>query len=90
MLPIDFVASAASLGAYATRAVSRDDLWTALEEARHQDRTTVIVVEVDIEERVPAYGAWWDVPIAEVAEMEPVQRERTAYEEERKKERYLL
>ncbi len=90
VLPIDFVASAASLGAYATRAVSRDDLWTALEEARHQDRTTVIVVEVDIEERVPAYGAWWDVPIAEVAEMEPVQRARTAYEEERKKERHLL
>ena len=90
LLPIDFVANAASLGAHAIRAVTREELEAALAEARHRDRTTVIVVEVDGEKRVPGYEAWWDVPIAEVAEMEPVQRARTAYEHTRKKERYFL
>ena len=90
VLPIDFVANAASLGAHAIRAVTSDDLQAALEEARHQDRTTVIVVEVDGEKRVPDYETWWDVPIAEVAEMEPVQMARTQYEQARKRERYFL
>ena len=48
LLPIDFVANAASLGAHAIRAVTREEVEAALEEARHRDRTTVIVVEVAI------------------------------------------
>jgi 3D-(3,5/4)-trihydroxycyclohexane-1,2-dione acylhydrolase (decyclizing) len=39
---------------------------------------------------VPNYDAWWDVPVAEVSEMPPVQDVRRDYEERLKTERYLL
>ncbi len=89
VLPIDLAANAASLGAHALRARTREELWRALEEARAQDRTTVIVVEVDREARVPAYEAWWDVPVAEVSQMPSVQRARAEYEAHRARERLL-
>jgi len=89
-VPVDFAANAQSLGAHAIQAVTRDDLERALEEARRKDRTTVIVVEVDKEMRVPGYESWWDVPVAEVSEVEAVERARTQYEKAVKKERYLL
>lgn len=90
VLPIDLAANAASLGAHAVRARTREELWKALEEARTQDRTTVIVVEVDPQARVPAYEAWWDVPVAEVSSMPSVQRARAEYERQRAQERHLL
>jgi 3D-(3,5/4)-trihydroxycyclohexane-1,2-dione acylhydrolase (decyclizing) len=50
-------------------------------------RTTVIVVETDLDHRVPGYESWWDVQVAEVSEMEPVQRARAAYEDAVRRER---
>jgi 3D-(3,5/4)-trihydroxycyclohexane-1,2-dione acylhydrolase (decyclizing) len=90
VLPIDFVANAASLGARAVRAVTVDDLRAALDEARRSDRTSVIVVEVDGSVRVPGYESWWDVPVAEVSEMDSVRRARSAYEAAVKRERHYL
>jgi 3D-(3,5/4)-trihydroxycyclohexane-1,2-dione acylhydrolase (decyclizing) len=90
VLPIDFAANAASLGAHAIRATTHEDLWKALEESRRQDRTTVIVVEVDGEERVPGYEAWWDVPVAEVSEMGTVRRAHVEYEQALLRERDYL
>lgn len=87
VLPIDLAANAASLGAHAIRARTREELWKALEEARAQDRTTVIVVEVDRDARVPSYEAWWDVPVAEVSAMPSVQKAREEYEKNRARER---
>ena len=89
-LEVDFAANAASLGAHVIRATTRDDLKRALEEARTQERTTVIVMEVDKEVRVPGYESWWDVPVAEVSNMESVRHAREAYEEARKRERTFL
>jgi 3D-(3,5/4)-trihydroxycyclohexane-1,2-dione acylhydrolase (decyclizing) len=89
-LPIDFTANAASLGAHAIRATTRQDLQEALEAARAEKSTTVIVVEVDKELRVPGYESWWDVAIAEVSESEAVRRARADYEELRKNERMFL
>ncbi len=90
ILPIDFVANAGSLGAHALRAVTREDLARALLESRRQPTTTVIVVEVDPEERVPGYESWWDVPVAEVSEMETVRRARADYERAVRRERMPL
>lgn len=89
-IQVDFAANAKSMGAQAIRAVTRDDLQSALEEARGMDRTTVIVVEVDKEMRVPGYESWWDVPVAEVSESESVRSAREQYEEASKKERFFL
>lgn len=89
-LPIDFAANAASLGAHTLRAKDLAELNQALVEARKQTKTTVIVVETDINERVPGYESWWDVAIAEVSEIDTVQEARSRYVEAIKKERYFL
>ena len=86
-LEVDFAANAASLGAHVISATTRDDLQRALEESRGEERTTVIVIEVDKEVRVPGYESWWDVPVAEVSEVESVKRARESYEEAVKRER---
>jgi 3D-(3,5/4)-trihydroxycyclohexane-1,2-dione acylhydrolase (decyclizing) len=88
--PIDFVANAQSLGAQAVRAVTREELRDALVAMRDRDRTSVVVVETDIESRVPGYESWWDVPLAEVSEVEAVRKARKAWEQARKKERHYL
>jgi 3D-(3,5/4)-trihydroxycyclohexane-1,2-dione acylhydrolase (decyclizing) len=90
VLPIDFAANAASLGACAVRAGSRAELAAALERMKSADRTPVVVVETDINERVPGYESWWDVPIAEVSEVGEVRAAREEYENALRKERYLL
>ncbi|MBI4570538.1 MAG: 3D-(3,5/4)-trihydroxycyclohexane-1,2-dione acylhydrolase (decyclizing), partial [Chloroflexi bacterium] len=89
-LPVDFVANAASLGAHAARATTRDELRRALEEARRQPRTSVVVIEVDPEARLPAYGSWWNVPVAEVSAMPSVRQARAEYEESARNERSFL
>jgi 3D-(3,5/4)-trihydroxycyclohexane-1,2-dione acylhydrolase (decyclizing) len=90
LLRVDFVSNAASLGAWATRARTRDELSSALVEGRKHPRTSVVVVETAYEERVPGYESWWDVAIAEVSEREPVRAAREKYEEALKKERIFF
>ena len=89
VIPVDFAANAASLGAYAVRAGSYAELGVALAEARQQPRTSVVVVETDYHDRVPGYDSWWDVPVAEVSESPAVQEARAAYVEAVKRERYF-
>jgi 3D-(3,5/4)-trihydroxycyclohexane-1,2-dione acylhydrolase (decyclizing) len=87
---VDFAANARSLGAHAIEAANLAELKQALEEAKHQDRTTVIVVETDTSQGVPGYESWWDVAVAEVSEKASVREARTKYEEARKRERHHL
>ncbi|MHB8413597.1 MAG: 3D-(3,5/4)-trihydroxycyclohexane-1,2-dione acylhydrolase (decyclizing) [Candidatus Acidiferrales bacterium] len=87
---VDFVANAASLGAAAVRVRTLDELKLSLVGARATPRTTVTVIEVDRNVRVPGYESWWDVPIAEVSEMESVRAARRAYETNVKRERHYF
>ena len=89
-VPTDLAANAESLGAYVLRPEGREGLMKAIAEARRLDRTTVIAVEVDREVRVPSYGSWWDVPVAEVSTVEAVQRARAEFERAVKRERYFF
>jgi 3D-(3,5/4)-trihydroxycyclohexane-1,2-dione acylhydrolase (decyclizing) len=86
-IAVDFVANAKSLGADACRAHTRADLRKALLEAKKNSKTSVVVIETDYAQRVPGYESWWDVPIAEVSEVESVQAARVNYVEAKKKER---
>jgi 3D-(3,5/4)-trihydroxycyclohexane-1,2-dione acylhydrolase (decyclizing) len=79
-LPVDLAANAESLGAHVIRAESVDELRAALDEAKQQERTTVIAIEVDRYEGVPGYESWWDVPVAEVSAVESVREARKRYE----------
>ena len=90
VVPVDFAANAASLGAWTARARTGNELSAALIAARKQSRTSVVVIETAYDHRVPGYESWWDVPIAEVSEREAVRAARLKYEEERKKERYFF
>ncbi len=90
VLPVDFSANAASLGAWTALARTGEDLKAALAAARKQSRTSVIVIETAYEQTIPSYESWWDVPIAEVSDRESVKATRQKYEEARKKERYFF
>ena len=90
LVAVDFAANAESLGARAIRACTPAAVHAALETARTADRTTAIVIPVDIEQRVGGYESWWDVPIAEVSTIEDVQKARAEYVEARKAERKFL
>jgi 3D-(3,5/4)-trihydroxycyclohexane-1,2-dione acylhydrolase (decyclizing) len=89
-LPVDYAANARSLGAHVIAAHDLASLRAALEAAKRQPGTSVITIETDREKRVSGYESWWDVAIAEVAEIEDVRKERAGYEEALKKERYFL
>jgi 3D-(3,5/4)-trihydroxycyclohexane-1,2-dione acylhydrolase (decyclizing) len=83
LLPVDLAANAESLGAKVIRCRTIDDLRGGLEAAKEEDSTVVIAIEVDRYEGVPDYDSWWDVPVAEVSEVESVQAARAAYERAR-------
>jgi 3D-(3,5/4)-trihydroxycyclohexane-1,2-dione acylhydrolase (decyclizing) len=44
-------------------------------------------IEVDRYAGVPAYEGWWDVPVAEVSDEDPVRAARAAYERDRAAQR---
>ncbi|MBZ5667457.1 MAG: 3D-(3,5/4)-trihydroxycyclohexane-1,2-dione acylhydrolase (decyclizing) [Acidobacteriia bacterium] len=90
VVPVDFEANAASLGAWTVRARTGEELRAALPSARKQSRTSVVVIETAYDQRVSGYESWWDVPIAEVSERETVKAARQKYEDARKKERYFF
>lgn len=90
ILPIDFAANARSLGAEVIEAKDLPTLRAALDESRRAERTTVVVIETDRNERVPGYESWWDVPLAEVTEIEAVEQAAKEYREAKLQERFYL
>ena len=90
VVAVDFVANARSLGAHAVRASSISELSEALRHARASTGVSVIVIDTDTSQRVPAYESWWDVPVAEVSELPSVQTARQTYERQRPGVRRLL
>jgi 3D-(3,5/4)-trihydroxycyclohexane-1,2-dione acylhydrolase (decyclizing) len=86
-LPVDLAANAESLGAHVFRTSSIDELRAALAAAKDVDETVVIHIEVDRYEGVPSYESWWDVPVAEVSDVEAVRRARADYERARPRQR---
>ena len=90
ILPVDLAMNARGLGAHVIECQTYDQFVAALDEAKTIDRTTVIYIENDRYVGVPGYETWWDVPVAEVSEMETVNEARTAWEAKRAEERYFL
>lgn len=84
---IDFAAHAASLGATAEKVASIADLESALERAKTNSRTTVIVIDTDPLVSTEAGGHWWDVAVPEVSTRAEVNAARKNYEEKLKLQR---
>jgi 3D-(3,5/4)-trihydroxycyclohexane-1,2-dione acylhydrolase (decyclizing) len=90
ILPVDLATNAESFGARVFRTKSVGELEDALAEAKSVDRTVVIHIPVDRYEGVPTYESFWDVPVAEVSEMDSVIDARKEYTEGRQTERRYL
>jgi 3D-(3,5/4)-trihydroxycyclohexane-1,2-dione acylhydrolase (decyclizing) len=89
-LPVDLAANAESLGAAVVRVDTIEELEEALRAARSADRTTVVHVETDPLVGAPSSEAWWDVPVAEVSDLESTRSARADYEREKRTQQSYL
>lgn len=89
LLPVDLATNAESLGAIVLRTANIKEFNEALKTAKSNDRTTVIYIETDRDQRVGGY-AWWDVPVAEVSTAGSVKQSYQKLKANRKKQRYHL
>jgi len=76
---IDFAAHASSLGAHAVKVKSLAELEEAVDLARRQPRTAVIVIDTDPLASTDAGGAWWDVAVPEVSVRPEVEAAHAGY-----------
>ena len=90
LLPVDLAANAASLGVDVLRAKGVDEFRAALREAVAATRTTLVHVETDPAVPAPDSGAWWDVPVAEVSEVDGTRAARAEYERQKRSQRRYL
>jgi 3D-(3,5/4)-trihydroxycyclohexane-1,2-dione acylhydrolase (decyclizing) len=89
-LPIDLAANAASLGAQVFRSRNILQFREDLEKAKAADRTTVVYIETDPGIPAPSSESWWDVPVAEVSELESTRTARAAYDQNKQLQRPYL
>ena len=66
---------------------TKQRLEKAVAQARDNKGSTLIEILVDLNEKVPGYGAWWDVPVAEISESDKVTKIREEYNQKIKGER---
>jgi 3D-(3,5/4)-trihydroxycyclohexane-1,2-dione acylhydrolase (decyclizing) len=90
VLPVDLAANAASLGARVERVETIAELEDALRAAAASEHTTLIQIETDPLVPAPSSEAWWDVPVAEVAELESTRAARAEYEQHKQAQRPYL
>jgi 3D-(3,5/4)-trihydroxycyclohexane-1,2-dione acylhydrolase (decyclizing) len=83
---VDFAAHAGSMGAAARRIENLSELPAALDWAREQDRTTVIVVTVASDRWTPG-DAWWDVGVPELSERSEIKAARADHMQGRERQR---
>ncbi|WP_375423871.1 3D-(3,5/4)-trihydroxycyclohexane-1,2-dione acylhydrolase (decyclizing) [uncultured Friedmanniella sp.] len=87
---VDLAANAASYGATVLKAETADELKAALQEAGSIENTVVVYIKVDAKGRFGGSGAWWDVPVSEVSDLESTQQARKEYEEQVSEQRLYL
>jgi 3D-(3,5/4)-trihydroxycyclohexane-1,2-dione acylhydrolase (decyclizing) len=89
-LPVDLAANAAALGADVLDATTIEEFETALRRARASSRTTVVQVHTDPLVPAPSSEGWWDVPVAEVSELDSTRAARAVYERHKLDQRTFL
>lgn len=89
LLPIDYAANAASLGAYVIKTKNVKELKDALRKVKTINQTSLIYIDVDRKKGVPGF-AWWDVAIAEVSEKDAVKEALKTYHNNKKSQKHYL
>jgi 3D-(3,5/4)-trihydroxycyclohexane-1,2-dione acylhydrolase (decyclizing) len=84
---IDFAKHAESMGAIAVKVSSIGELESALEGAKANDKTTVVVIETHPLIVTEAGGHWWDVAVPQVSARPQVAEAREKYETARRRQR---
>ena len=93
LLPVDLAANARSLGAHVIEVRSPAELEQAITDAKAAPRDggpVVIHVETDPHVYAPDSGAWWDVPVSEVADLESTRTSYRDYLDHKATQRALL
>ncbi|MGI5128319.1 3D-(3,5/4)-trihydroxycyclohexane-1,2-dione acylhydrolase (decyclizing) [Pseudonocardia sp. CA-107938] len=90
VLPVDLAANAASLGADVIRVRTIAEFREAIGRSRAATRTTVIHIETDPLAPSPDNETWWDVPVAEVAQLDSTTQARKTYETHKADQRPLI
>lgn len=90
VLPVDLAANAQSLGVRVLRAESIVDFRAALQEAKRATGPVLVHVETDPLVPAPSSESWWDVPVAEVAELDSTRTARKQYDEHKTRQRPYL
>ena len=71
-------------------ALAVEQLSAAIKAAKASTTSTLIHIDADPLAYAPDGEGWWDVPVAEVSELESTRRARAQYVEQRAKQRPLL
>ncbi|HEU4740973.1 MAG TPA: 3D-(3,5/4)-trihydroxycyclohexane-1,2-dione acylhydrolase (decyclizing) [Meiothermus sp.] len=87
---VDFARHAETMGARAWHPQNYDELKKALAQAKETQGVRVIVVGVSVDDRVPGFESWWDVPVAQVSGQARVKEARQEYEAYLKKQRRVF
>jgi 3D-(3,5/4)-trihydroxycyclohexane-1,2-dione acylhydrolase (decyclizing) len=92
VLPVDLGKNAASLGVHVLRAKTITEFRSAVQEAKKSDADRPVMVHVETDPLVPAPSSesWWDVPVAEAAELDPTRDARKTYAENKSNQRLFL
>ncbi|MGG7508449.1 3D-(3,5/4)-trihydroxycyclohexane-1,2-dione acylhydrolase (decyclizing) [Plantibacter sp. YIM 135249] len=83
ILPVDLAANVRSLGAHVIEANGLDEFRSAVREALAAEETTAVYVRSDPTAPGVDGGWWWDVPVAEVSQIESTAAARAQYEIDR-------
>ena len=91
---VDLAANARSYGVDVVEihpgAEAIDQLGAAVREAKASDRPTLIHINSDPYVYAPEGEGWWDVPVAQTAELDSTRQAYAEYREQRAKQRPLL
>ena len=85
---IDYAKNAESLGLRAWNAKDEEQLLNALQEAKAETRSCMIVAQIERYSRLPRSGIWWDVFGAEVTDDEATNALVDEREEGRRRQRF--
>ncbi len=90
ILPVDLAANAASLGVKVLKASTLVELKDALAKAKASETAVLVHVDTDLEYQSPAGDGWWDVPVADVSELEVTREAKRTYDGFKADQRPLL
>jgi 3D-(3,5/4)-trihydroxycyclohexane-1,2-dione acylhydrolase (decyclizing) len=90
VLPVDLAANAESLGVRVMRARTIDEFRDALRQAKAAQEPVLVQVETDPLVPAPGSESWWDVPVAEVSNLDSTRKARRSYEVSKARQRNFL